>query len=479
MTQFIGRTEELKELAHLRTLRQASLCVIKGRRRIGKSRLLSEFAKSFDKAYTFSGLAPEKGMTAQDQRNEFARLLSTELGLRAIKAEDWGDLFWHLAQYTQKGPVLIIFDEITWMGDKDPSFLSKLKNAWDLYFCKNDKLILAISGSISAWIDENILSSTGYLGRIALDMNLDELPLQDCIAFWGKESHGISAFEKLKVLAVTGGVPRYLENISPHLSAEENIRRLCFTKNSILSKEFEKVFSDLYNKNSSVYENIVRCLADGAADQDTICDKIKLSRGGKVSHYLDNLTTSGFISRDYTWHVKDERYSKLSNYRLKDNYSRFYLKYIQPNLVNINSGNFQNTSISDLPGWNSIMALQIENLIISNRRLIQNVLNIKPSDIVCDNPYFQRSTTRQKGCQIDYMIQTKFNTLYICEIKYSKNDITSKVIEDVKEKISRLNIPKHFSYRCVLIHANRVSESVEDSHFFSNIIDFTQLMTHR
>lgn len=474
--RFVGRRAELKQLAQLLNLKQASLCVIKGRRRIGKSRLLGEFAGYFDTAYAFSGLAPEKGMTAQNQREEFARQLTTEVGLRGIKAEDWGDLFWHLAQRTQQGRILIILDEITWMGDKDPTFLPKLKNAWDLYFSKNHELVLAISGSLSAWIDKNILSSTGYLGRIALEMELEGLPLTDCLTFWDEDGEGVSTFEKLKILAVTGGVPRYLENINPRESAEENIRRLCFVKNSILSTEFKKVFSDLYSKKSTVYENIVRCLAEGIASQESICEKLKLKQGSNISNYLEHLTASGFVSRDYTWQVKEGNYSKLSHYRLKDNYSRFYLKYIQPNLINIDLGNFQHIAISDLPGWSTVMALQIENLVLSNRHLIKQALNIQPSEIICDNPFFQRKTERQSGCQIDYMIQTKHQTVFICEIKYSSNEITTKVVDEMKEKIKRLSLPKHFSYRCVLIHANAVSDAVKDSNFFSHIINFAHLV---
>ena len=476
MEKFIGRAIELAQLAGLLALPKASLCVVKGRRRIGKSRLLSEFSQYFEKAYTFSGLAPEKNMNAQDQRDEFTRQLAIELGLRGIKADDWGDLFWHLAQKTQSGRVLIILDEITWMGDQDPTFLPKLKNAWDLYFSKNTKLILAISGSLSSWIDKNILSSTGFLGRVSLELDLAELLLHDCLEFWHELGDGVSAFEKLKILAVTGGVPRYLENVNPHQTAEENIRRLCFTQNSLLSKEFKKVFSDLYDKKSLIHEKIVTVLADGIADQDTLCDKIGLQRGGRISNYLDSLAQSGFVSRDFTWHIGSGKYSKLSKYRLKDNYSRFYLKYIRPNLVNINLGHFQQTSLSALPSWNSILGLQIENLILSNRDLIRKKLQINPSDIVCDNPYFQRKTSRTKGCQIDYMIKTKFNILYIFEIRFSKNPIRLDIIDNMKEKVKRLNIPKHFSYRCILIHANSVTDSVEDSNFFSHIIDFTQLL---
>lgn len=476
MVNFIGREKELNKLLALKSLRHSCLCVIKGRRRIGKSRLLSEYAKSFKKSYIFSGLAPSESISAQSQRDEFLRQLQTQLMLPGVKANDWGDLFWHLSQQTQSDDTLIILDEITWMGDKDPTFLAKLKNAWDLYFSKNADLVIALSGSMSAWIDKNIISSTGFLGRFSLELELQELPLNDCVKFWDASAHGVSAFEKLQVLAVTGGVPRYLENINPHENAQENIRRLCFAKNSILSSEFQKVFSDLYNNRSSVYEEIVRILADGIATQEEISHQVSMKRGGNLSQYLDDLSKSGFISRDHTWHIKNGKFAKLSKYRLKDNYSRFYLKYIQPNLINIELGNFESTSLQTLPAWNSIMGLQFENLILSNRRLIQQKLNINPSDIICDNPFFQRRTAKQKGCQIDYMIQTNCNTLYICEIKFSKNEISISIIDEMKEKIARLKIPKHLSYRCVLIHANQVSETVEDSGYFTHIIDFREFI---
>ena len=94
------------------------------------------------------------------------------------------------------------------MGSKDPTFLGKLKTAWDLYFKNNPQLVLILCGSISSWIEENILSSTGFMGRISLDIILEELPLYECNEFWNAEQNRASAFDKLKVLSVMGGVPR-------------------------------------------------------------------------------------------------------------------------------------------------------------------------------------------------------------------------------------------------------------------------------
>lgn len=474
--KFIGRQEEQLALENLLKRQSASMVVVKGRRRIGKSRLLDVFSHSFQRSFVFAGLPPTKSTTAQVQRDEFAGQLVRQTGAINFNKDDWSDLFWELSKYTQEGRVLVILDEISWMGAEDPEFLGKLKNAWDLLFCKNDDLVLAISGSASAWIDKNILSSTGFLGRESLTLTLDELPLYDCAEFWNSESDRISSYEKLKLLAVTGGIPRYLEHINPLLSAEDNIRQMCFTKSGILFDEFEKIFSDLFKENNSTYKKIVSCLADGILDQQAVCEKIGLSVGGDVSDYLDELIKSGFISRDFTWNIKDGVTSSLSHYRLRDNYSRFYLNYILPNRARIESGDMSKISLSSLKGWNSIMGLQIENLVLTNRHLIKKALQINPGDVICDNPFFQRKTTKQRGCQIDYLIQVLHNTLYICEIRYSKNEIGAPIIDEMKQKIERLNLPKRFSYRTVLIHVNGVSEAVEDSQYFSHLINLSDFL---
>ncbi len=104
------------------------------------------------------------------------------------------------------------------------------------------------------------------------------------------------------------------------------------------------------------------------------------------------------------------------------------------------------------------------------------MIGIPAEEIVRDGPFFQSQTVRQSGCQIDYMIQTRFNTLYVCEVKFSKKPIGPRVIEEVEEKTKRLKIPKRFSIRPVLIHVNGVEDSVLDHEYFDKIIDFSQLL---
>jgi AAA+ ATPase superfamily predicted ATPase len=467
---FIGRRRELQMLRELFKKKSASLVVIRGRRRIGKSRLAQEFANKTPH-FVFSGLPPTEGITVTDQREEFARQLQREMKIPLPRAEDWGDLFWHLAQQTQKGKVVLVLDEISWMGSKDPTFLGKLKTAWDLYFKNNPQLVLILCGSISSWIEDNILSSTGFMGRISLDIILEELPLYECNEFWNAEQERVSAFDKLKVLSVMGGVPRYLEEILPNQSAETNIQRLCFRKEGFLFSEFERIFSDLFSKRSRIYKTIVERLAEGPCELNDIYTALKVEKSGVVSGYIEDLVTAGFVSHDFTWHLKTGQDSKLSHYRLKDNYLRFYLKYIEPNKKRI-----EKQGLKLLPQWQSAMGLQFENLVLSNRKAVQQLLGIDPSEIVNDNPFFQRKTKNRQGCQIDYMIQTKFGTCYLCEIKFSAQEITKSVIDEVKQKIKSLALPRNMSVRPVLIHVNGIDEYVKKNDFFSYIIDFNDLL---
>jgi uncharacterized protein len=472
---FIGRTEYVTALNSLTKEEKASLIVIKGRRRIGKSTLAREFGKSFNKVYEFSGLPPANGIGTQQQKEEFTGQLAKQ-GIPGISPNDWSDLFFHLANHSKKEKALVILDEISWMGKDDPLFLPKLKNAWDIYFIKNPRLIMILCGSISSWIEENILSSTGFLGRVSLNINLKEFELTECNEFWGKKKGLISAIEKFKTLSVTGGVPRYLEEIRPQLSAEQNIERLCFNESGILFNEFDRIFSDLFDRRAATYRKILQSMTDKKVSINNIVKTSGIGKGGVISSYIDDMSQAGFIGKEPLWSIKTGKQSKLLNFRISDNYVRFYLKYIEPNKSRIEAGNFKFQGFQHLNNWDSVMGLQFENLVLSNRKLIKNIIGLNEANILCDGPYYQRPTKSVKGCQIDYLIQDRFNTLYLFEIKFKKY-IGSEVITEVKEKIKRLKKPKNFSVRPVLIYCGELSEEISQSEFFDITLDLAKTWT--
>ena len=101
---FVGRAAELKTLSNLFRKKTASLVVVQGRRRIGKSRLIEEFGKGHT-FYQFSGLSPNAETTAQTQRDEFARQLSYQTGLPEVSVNDWSRLFLLLNEKIKTGRV--------------------------------------------------------------------------------------------------------------------------------------------------------------------------------------------------------------------------------------------------------------------------------------------------------------------------------------------------------------------------------------
>lgn len=477
VTMFIGRKHELASLNALQKNQKANLVVICGRRRIGKSRLSEEFA-SGQTFIRISGIAPTVGTTAQEQRDEFARQLAQQTNSLSVTASEWTTAFRLLCERIPAGKrVTVLLDEISWMGSMDHQFVSQLKDCWDFYFSKLPKLTLILCGSVSAWIEKEIVQSTAFVGRLSLNLALKQLSVNEANEFWlQRGNQNIKAFEKLKMLAITGGVPRYLELINPNASADENIKSLCFKPESPLVNEFNIIFTDIFGARSDQYRKIIQALAQGPKEQKEILADINLSKSGQTSEYLSELELAGFVSRDYSWQIKSGKRSNISRYRLQDVFLRFYLKYIEPNKEAIRSGLFYEKPLSSLSGWNTLLGLQFEALIQNNRLSVLSLLSLSSADVEHIGPYFQRPTKSRAGCQVDLLIQVKQNILYICEIKFSKNLIGNSVVKEMQAKLDNMRKPKGYSCVPILIHVNGVTDELEDAQFFYRIIDFTQIL---
>lgn len=470
MQKFIGRTYELKQLADLQAGGQARLVVIKGRRRIGKSRLVQEFAK--DKIFlSFSGIAPIDKVSAQDQRDTFALQVSKATKTPAQTFTDWAEAFDYLTQHLTKHPTVILFDEISWMGSCDPTFIPKLKNWWDLYLQDFPKLMVVFCGSVSTWIESNIINSTAFFGRISLYVELSELAINEAYDFLKNAGIAYSVYDTFKLLSITGGVPWYLEQLAQGQTVDENITRLCFQQSGMLVQEFDRIFYDLFFGKGDIHTKIIHVLAGGMCDLSHIKKTLNYSDGGMMSHYLKELMISGYVDQHYAWSIKTGKTSRQQLYRLSDNYLRFYLKYIEPNKDKIKRGVFKQLAVNNLPGFDSMMGFQVETLLLRNRPLLLQALNLDPTTIVADNPYIQKPTERKKGCQIDYLIQTRTNNLFVCEFKFQRRALDTGIIDDMKDKITRLARPKNYGAVPVLFHVGGVSDAVHDSQYFYKVVD--------
>lgn len=474
--KFIGRKAELAALKGLVGKPKGQLAVIRGRRRIGKSRLAEEVGKEF-RFLKFSGIAPSGNVTAQDQRQVFANQLSQYLQLPEMVFHDWDQVFTFLAKQITLEPTVILLDEISWMGSKDPTFLPKLKNAWDLYFQNYPYLLLILCGSVSTWIEENIIRSTAFFGRISKIITLEPFSLKESVEFLKVFGFKTSPYELLKLLSVLGGIPWYLEQLDPTLTADENIKQLCFLKDSLLLPEFERIFSDIFSKRGEIYKKIIEELVKNPCDQATLREHLDYSRSGSISQYLEDLILCGFVSKHQGWSIKTLKPKKHALYRVKDHFIRFYFRFMLPNKYKIEQDTLSNLPLSSLPAWDSVVGLQLENLVIANCHQLYQDLKIPLEDIIASGSFIQKPSSTRKGCQIDYLIQTRSNLIYAVEIKFSRHPLRTDVINEVKNKLQNFDQPKHVVVNPVLVHVDGVEHSLVERDYFYKIIDLKDWFT--
>lgn len=467
---FVGREKELESLRMLLDKPTASLVACRGRRRIGKSTLFSEFARREKLGYiSIEGLGPRKGQTNDDQLKNFGERLAQQTKTKVIVPKNWPEAFALLSRRIPKrGRQLVLLDEISWMGKHEPDFSGYLKNGWDDELRHHDNLILVICGSVSSWVKRNLLDSATFGGRFSRDIVLRELPLARCAEFWGDRKRDLACREFVDVLSVTGGVPRYLEEINPALSAAENIRLMCFTPDGPLFKDFSAMFSEVFGDTVKVKGDLLRALADGPMTLCELAAALGVERGGSLSESLDELCEAGFVAKDRLLNFRTWRPSRTASYRLCDNYVRFYLKYIEPHLSEIKDGRYEFGSLGELPGWQTIMGLQFENLVLNRAMDFKSALHLDGAIIRSAAPY------NGDGVQIDLMIQTD-EILYVVEMK-RRRQIRSDIVDEVKEKLKKIKKPRFVSIRKGLIFEGELSPSVQRSGYFDALVDIAKMI---
>ena len=152
------------------------------------------------------------------------------------------------------------------------------------------------------------------------------------------------------MLSVTGGVPRYLEEVDPSRSAAENIRNLCFRPDGTLFRDFRQIFNDVFGENAGVKRELLRALSAGPRTCSELAEALGVERGGSISENLSVLELSGFVAKDAGLNPRTGRPSRQDRYRIRDNYTRFYLRYVEPHEEAIRKGQFAFASLEILPG---------------------------------------------------------------------------------------------------------------------------------
>jgi AAA+ ATPase superfamily predicted ATPase len=418
----IGREKEIEILQETYESIEPQFLAVYGRRRIGKTYLISEFFKNKGIYFEITGM--KEGSTAE-QLFQFAYEFSRQFneGKRISPPNSWAkamNLLHEAIEKVEQGrKIILFFDEVPWLASRRSKFLNALEHFWNRYLSRNKNVILIICGSSASWIIKNIINNKGGLhGRVTRKMRLLPFTLAETEKYLKSRHIDLGRKQIIEIYLAMGGVPKYLSYVTRGKSAAQTINDECFSLQGRLYEEFENLYKSLFES----YDHhiaIVKVLSKfQALTKDELLEKVHLASGGTSSRMIRELVDAGFLI--YIPSFKKKK--KGGVYRLVDEYSLFYLTWIadehKSELENVDAEFWLKKF--DTPKWHAWSGCAFESLCLKHIQKIKKALGISGiSTVESGWQYLPRKGSKEQGAQIDLIIDRADKCMNLCEMKYS------------------------------------------------------------
>lgn len=329
---FIDRHQELAALEQMFQSEVAEFFVLYGRRRVGKTELLTQFCKNKRSIYFLASQ-----LKAQDQLRqltETSRHVINDPLLQSLIFDDWESAFIYFAQQAQEERLVLVLDEFQYLCEDNSALPSLIQRFWDLHG-KDSKLFLILCGSQVGFMEREVLAERSPLyGRRTGQLRLMPLSYRDSGTFFA----GQSAQEKLALYGITGGIPAYLNQLNTtQTTLEQHIKERLLTPQSYLFDEVNFLLrSEL--REPRTYASLLQAIAGGATRLNEISQRVGLDPTN-ANKYLSVLRELGLIKRETPVTERVPQKSRKGLYKIADNYVKFWFRFVQPNRSLIESGN--------------------------------------------------------------------------------------------------------------------------------------------
>jgi AAA+ ATPase superfamily predicted ATPase len=466
---FIGREEEIRRLSALKSLNEAAIVIMYGRRRVGKTELLEQVFR--DRALLkFEGLENEpEEIQRQQVLNQLSRYANDPL-IRRVKTENWQDVFELIYEHTQTGTWTIYFEEVQWLANYEDIFVKYLKVAWDNHFRRNPNIVLILCGSSPSFMVNEVVRSKALHNRSHHEFHLKELSLRDST----KLMSGRSFTEVLDAYLTLGGIPEYLKRLKRSSSLFLGICQESFLPKAYFSTEYERIFVSTLAESSS-YRKIIEALSqERFMTRDELALKLDLSSGGRLTEVLEELRSCGFIDRYVPYYLEEG--STLGRYAISDSYLHFFFRFIHPILKEIQSGAYQDSPVKALTSqaYQQYLGYAFERFCCAYAHQIAKLLGFSAVSYRSGS-FFNRSSGQ--GYQIDLLFDRKDKVVTVCEIKYRQTKIGTEVIAEFEQKLARFLDDKktNKSLHKVLIAPFGGEDALINRHYFDQILTLEDL----
>ncbi len=411
----IGRKEEQATLQKALLTPEAEMVAVIGRRRVGKTFLVNEVYKG---QIAFGITGTQNGSTARQLQNFRDQLEAVTKPYTPMPLPgNWQEAFKMLRLHLQerlagsKEKMVLFFDELPWLAGHRSGFLEAFGYFWNSWASQHP-FVVVICGSAASWMIQRVVNDRGGLhNRITRRIFLQPFKLGETEQYLQSRGVMLDRYQLAHIYMAMGGIPHYLKEVEHGKSAVQNIDAICFSRNGLLSDEFERLYPSLFAKAEN-HIAVVRALAEKmqGMTRNDLASAAKISNGGGFTKVLTELTQSGFISESFPFGKKKQ--DKI--YRLTDPYSLFFLQFIEQNRF---QGNNPWQHLSQTAAYKSWVGLAFEGICLEHLTEIKNALGIS-GVYTRASSFYKKGSHQEAGLQIDLVLDRNDHTINLIETKF-------------------------------------------------------------
>ena len=330
MKHFVDRAQEMATLQSEYDRDGSGLVVLYGRRRVGKTTLISEFIKNKN-ALFFLASEESESQNRLAFQEKAADFLNSEL-LKNVEVKSWDVLFRAIMDTHFDSKPVIVLDEFQYLGKSNPAFPSVFQRIWE-EILKDRQVMVILCGSLISMMQSQTLAYDSPLyGRRTAQIRLKQIPFAYYHEFFPEKSRK----ELIEMYAVTGGVPKYMELFSQSNDIYSAIEKCVLNRSGYL---YDEPYFLLQQEVSEVgsYFSIIKAIAAGNTKLSAIAGVLEV-KSTSLTKYLKTLMDLDILEREVPVTEDSPEKSKKGLYKIKDNYLRFWFAFVYPNRSFIESG---------------------------------------------------------------------------------------------------------------------------------------------
>ena len=322
MERFVDRENEMRALEAEYARDGASLVILYGRRRVGKTSLITAFIRN--KPALFFLASEESEAQNRRQFRYAAAAFAGNALLQTADSADWDTIFRVILSGTYPGKPVVVIDEFQYIGKSDPAFPSIFQRIWEEQLKGRNVMVILCGSLISMMESQTLRYDSPLYGRRTAQIRLKPIPFRYYADFFPNRT----LRERIEMYAVTGGVPKYMELFQSSGDIYDAIEKNILDPYGYLYDEPTFLLQQEVSEIGS-YFSLIRAIAAGNTKLSAIAGVLEV-KATSLTRYLKTLIDLDILEREVPVTEESPEKSKRGLYKIKDNYLRFWFRFVYP-----------------------------------------------------------------------------------------------------------------------------------------------------